>query len=243
MHPATQDRPALVSQDDQSSDTNVLSSDLNENPVPAATAQVVETDSASSSNSYAADNLTTLPTSAAPVDESAVADSALDAFIATVKNGQSGQIVGVYIPQVLELKVVQQPANNPAYVDATLGHITQFKLAAQHGAIGLLAHNYLAGALFFTLSAGQEVDVVYGDGAIRRYTILVLRHFQALNPLSTASNFVDLDHQDSNQISNSDLFYQIYGQGDRVVFQTCITANGNTSWGRLFVIATPVSQH
>jgi hypothetical protein len=41
------------------------------------------------------------------------------------------------------------------------------------------------------------------------------------------------------QLSSTDLFNQMYTGGNKVVFQTCIYANGNWSWGRLFVTATP----
>jgi len=163
----------------------------------------------------------------------------LDNFIATVKNGQPKQLVGVYVSKVLALKVAQQPANNQAYVTRTIGYATQFGLAAKYGATALLAHNYRSGALFFDLLAGQEVDLIYGDGAIRRYTISTLRHFQALRPTNPYSNFVDLDNG-GQQLLNADLFQQIYTSGDQVVFQTCIKAHGNVSWGRLFVIAKPV---
>ncbi len=183
------------------------------------------------------------PVSGAPLERPAAAIPTLDDFVATLKNGQASQVVGVYVPEVLALKVAQQPANNLAYVNESLGYATQFGLAAQYGTIGLLAHNYLSGALFFNLSAGQEVDVIYGDGSMRSYTILILRRFQALSPRDPASNFVDLDDNSGAQISNADVFQQIYAEGDRVVFQTCINANGNPSWGRLFVIATPISLH
>lgn len=186
-----------------------------------------------------ADNPTALPTTIASPTRFATATSTLNSFVANVKNGESGQVVGVYVPDVLALRVTQQPSNNLAYVSASAGNATQFRLAANYGTIGLLAHNYLSGALFFNLSVGQEVDIVYGNGAISRYVILTLRHFQALRPTDPASNFVDVDSNLGTQISNSDLFYQIY-TGNRVVFQTCINAHGNTSWGRLFVIATPI---
>ncbi len=210
------------------------SASSNENPAQAVVARVIETSSESVYGSP-----TALPASVAPLGQSAAVTETLQAFIANIKNGQAAQVVGVYIPQVLALRVAQQPLNNLAYVNTNPGYLTQFSLAAQYGTTGLLAHNYLAGAFFSTLSAGQEVDVIYGDGTLRRYRILILRHFQALNPTSPASNFVDLDNNSGAQISNADLFHQIY-VGDRVVFQTCINANGNTSWGRLFVIATPI---
>lgn len=182
--------------------------------------------------------LTTLsPTAVSPTQS--VNTLLLDRFVASVKNGQAGLVVGVYVPGALALRVRQQPANAPAYVSTSADEATQFRLAADYGAIGLLAHNYLSGALFFNLAVGQEVDIVYGNGAIHRYTIFALRHFQALRPTDPASNFVDIDNNQKTQISNSDLFHQIYSS-DRVVFQTCITKEGNTSWGRLFILAKPI---
>lgn len=178
---------------------------------------------------------------AMPIRQSTTDIMTLEEFAATVENGQAGQVVGVYVPDVLALPVVQQPADSPAYVTGNNGYITQFGLAAQYGTTGLLAHNYLSGALFFNLSAGQEVDVIYGDGFIRRYVISTTRHFQALNPSDPTSDFVDLDDDGGAHVSSAGLFDQIYAKGDQVVFQTCIDANGNPSWGRLFVIATPVS--
>jgi len=163
----------------------------------------------------------------------------LDIFVAAIKNGQPGQRVGVYVPEVLALRLGQQPPHNPAYVTQTRGYATQFGLAARYGATALLAHNYLSGALFFNLTPGQEVDIIYGDGALRRYTISTLHHFQALRPTNPYSNFLDLDHS-RPELSNAEVFRQIYSGGDRVVFQTCLQAHGNPSWGRLFVIAMPM---
>ena len=175
----------------------------------------------------------------APVARSAGGMPTLDNFVAAVKNRQPGQVVGVYVPRILALRVTQQPPNNPAYVSRQRGYATQFNVAANYDATALLAHNYLSGALFLNLAPGQEVDIIHGDGAVQRYLILIRRRFQAVNPTSLYSNFVDLDNGGA-QLSSTDLFYQIYAGGDRVVFQTCLTAHGNTSWGRLFVIATPL---
>ena len=36
------------------------------------------------------------------------------------------------------------------------------------------------------------------------------------------------------------LFDQVYGGSDQVVFQTCIEAQGNPMWGRIFVTADPI---
>jgi len=235
-------RPVSVSRSPSFSSDDTRSDDFSKKTAFTTATPIAETATMPVINSYLYVNPTatnarsTNPTPLAQLDIT----SRLNDFAATLKNGQDGRVVGVYILGVLSLKVTQQPSNNPAYVNANPGYVTQFNLAAQYGTIGLLAHNYLSGAFFFNLKTGQEVDIIYGDGTIRRYIIVILRHFQALSPLSTASDFVDIDKHSSDKISNTDLFYQIY-QGERVVFQTCITVNGNTSWGRLFVIATPIS--
>ncbi len=165
---------------------------------------------------------------------------ALDQFVATVKNDKTGVVTGVYVQDVLALRVVQQPGDLAIYVSLAQNAATQFHLAANYGTIGLLAHNYLAGQLFDGLTVGQTVSVVYGDGTVRAYAVNGIRHLQALSPLDPYSSFVDYENG-NRQLSSTELFNQIYAPGNRVVFQTCITRDGNMNWGRLFVIATPIT--
>lgn len=162
-----------------------------------------------------------------------------EAFIASVADGQAGVVRGVYVPSVLALPVRQQPADNPTYVSPEAGTATQFASAAALGVTGLLAHNYLAGAEFFKLAAGQDVQIVYGDGAVKLYRVTAIYRYQALDPYSPYSDFVDLSTGETKSVG--EVFTQVYTGGDHVTFQTCIANNGNPSWGRLFVIATPVN--
>lgn len=163
----------------------------------------------------------------------------LEEFTAFVVNADPTTIVGVYVCHVLALRVTQQPMDNPVYVSEDLGTATQFRLASAYGTIGLLAHNDRAGARFLNLMLGHEVDVVYGDGSIRRYLVSGIRHFQPLRPDDPYSDFNDLDNG-GDPVSSTQVFQQFFTGGDQVVFQTCISANGNYTWGRLFVIATPL---
>ncbi len=161
----------------------------------------------------------------------------LDQFVSVVAQGNANQVVGVYVPDTLALRVLQQPENNPAYVSTIQGSATQFRFAAQRGTTGLLAHNYLAGAEFANLELGAEVDVVMGDGAVKKYRVSKVEAYQALKPSSPFSDFVNLE---TGEKSNSTaVFNAVYGGGNVVVFQTCIEKDGELSWGRLFVIATP----
>lgn len=145
--------------------------------------------------------------------------------------------VAVYVPGVLELDVVQQPASNGLYVSEDPGAVTQFRLAQQRGSTGLLAHNYLAGQLFFELEDGDEVYVINGDGSYRKFVVYDIADFQAL----TVYDYRDLETQavlDQYQVVD-----RIYAaDGDRLVFQTCIEKNGALAWGRRFILARLVDE-
>ncbi len=159
-------------------------------------------------------------------------------FVASVTDGQAGVARGVYVAGVLALAIEQQPDGNSAYITAALDAVSQFQSAAYFGVTGLLAHNHLAGAQFFNLGLEQEINLVYGDGSFRAYRITAQHRFQALDPYNSNSNFVDLDT--GATFSALDVFNQMYTGGNHVTFQTCITQNGTPSWGRLFIIATPI---
>lgn len=163
----------------------------------------------------------------------------LNNFIVQVKTNQPGILTGVYVSDILALWVLPPRANEPLYVTIQPGAVTNSCGKSSCPSTGLLAHTLLSGALFFELSPNQEVDLIFGDGSVQRYHITSIRHFQALSPLGPYSSFIDLDTH-STPLSSTDVFMQTYGVARRVVFQTCITANGQLTWGRLFVIAEPM---
>ena len=158
-------------------------------------------------------------------------------FINLVENGNVGILSGVYIPDVLALPVVQQPAGDDGYVSGRNDEATQFAMASQYGNIGLLAHNYLSGQLFSRLEAGEEVRLVYGDGKVEYFVITEVLRYQALEPTSPWSSFRNLENDDI--LSTEQMFTRAYAGERHVTFQTCIESQGNASWGRLFVIAEP----
>jgi hypothetical protein len=162
-------------------------------------------------------------------------------FSKSVQNNQAGVLRGVYVPDVLAFPIVQQPVGTPGYVSLEDSQITQFSMPSQFGNVGLLAHNNLSGRFFSRLALGQEVRLVYGDGKVEYFVITQILQFQALNPTSPYSSFRDLSNVE--KLSAEQLFGKVY-RGDRhVTFQTCIEANGEPSWGRLFVIATPKPEY
>lgn len=162
----------------------------------------------------------------------------LKSFVANVKNGHT-DLTGVYASGIFAFKIMQQPSNNAAFVSTQPDALTQFRMALQYNTIGLLGHDYLAGASFFKLKLNQDIVLVKGDGSLKYYRIFEIKRYQALSPTSPYSRFVDLD--DKNQLSAEQLFYRIYGKGNTLVLQTCISTEKVSSWGRIFIIARPVA--
>ena len=160
-------------------------------------------------------------------------------FVVAVTNGQAKVVRGVYVPEILALPVLQQPEDDPGSVFQVDGVATQFRSAARNNVIGLLAHNYLAGASFSNLKIGQDVRIVYGNGRVNYFKINRLARFRAVLPGSQDESYVDL----SSNISYTaqDIFTMFYDGDAHVTFQTCIGQGDNSSWGRLFVVAIPVS--
>jgi hypothetical protein len=159
-----------------------------------------------------------------------------DQFVASLINGNSWQVVGVYVEGLMAFQVVQQPDSNPGYVSTQNNVVTYFTLVYRMtGNTGLLAHNYLAGIYYYELAPGQMVTLIYGDGRTEDYIVQVSQEYQALSPSSPTSNFVDL--YSGETLSSTDLFYRVYSGSSRTTFQTCIAQGNEDSWGRLFVIA------
>lgn len=158
-------------------------------------------------------------------------------FSKTVQNGQAGVLRGVYVPNVLALPVIQQPSGNAGYVSNNDGEATQFRMASQFGNVGLLAHNHLSGTLFSGLAVGQEIILVYGDGHTEHFVVKEVLKYQALQPNSPYSSFKNTNKDEV--LSAEQMFKRVYFGDRHVTFQTCIEAEGNLSWGRLFVIAIP----
>lgn len=166
----------------------------------------------------------------------------LKSFISQVKNGDRKALVGVYVPFKFAFPITQQPANDAVFVSTDPNLVTQFGMASRFNTVGLLAHNNLAGAAFYELQPGQNVYLVYGDGSLRSYVVKTIRHYQALDPTNTYSDFVDQDIT-GRQLTSAQLFKEMYGQPNQLVFQTCIQKDGEASWGRIFIDAAPTQYY
>jgi hypothetical protein len=95
----------------------------------------------------------------------------------------------------------------------------------------------MTGSNFPLLKKGGKFYLVYGDGLTATFTVTEILRYQALTSTSPTSDFVDL--KSGAKLSASKLFSKAYNHPGYVIFQTCIAANGNPAWGRMFVIAKP----
>lgn len=161
-------------------------------------------------------------------------------FAASVAiSGNPNLVAGIFARDLFAAPVVQQPAAAPGFVSRASDTATQFSMAATYGSVALLAHNDLLGESFFAIPVGKILTLVYGDGHARTYRVKQILRYQALTPNSPYSDFLDIDDPAADTISVETLFYKVYAQAGRLVLQTCIAANGDSSWGRIFIIAEP----
>jgi hypothetical protein len=168
-------------------------------------------------------------------------------FVSSVEDGDSG-LRGIYVNDVMAVRVVQQPDDNAGFVSAINGVVTQFKLAEKFGTIGLLAHNFASGSLFSKIKQADMVMAIYGDGKVAQYKVTTIYQFQALTPESATSNFSDLST--GEKLTSTALFNKIYRHQSAsndgktyLVLQTCIAKENESSWGRMFIVAEPVDQN
>ena len=145
---------------------------------------------------------------------------------------------GVSIHDGGSFPVVQQPPGDTNFVSKNDGEVTQFSSASRYGNIGLLAHNYLSGKTFSQLHIGAEIELAYSDGRVETFVIKEILRYKALDPKSPYSSFQNLDNEEE-VLTVGQMFDRAYEGGRHVTFQTCIAAEGNSSWGRLFIIAAP----
>jgi hypothetical protein len=145
-------------------------------------------------------------------------------FVGQVSDGESGLVRGIYAPGELALRIVQQPVGDATYIDTKEDTATQFQDASAYGAVGLLAHNLLAGRYFFGLKAGQALFLVYGDKSLKAYRVSAIADFQRLAPSDLRSDFVEL--ATGKEMSASLVFARFYQTSGDLTLQTCIAGAG-----------------
>lgn len=163
----------------------------------------------------------------------------LKSFVDSVENGRKDQLVGIYAPNVMAIQVVQQPLWDDLFVSTKTNVLTQFRMASKYGSVGILAHNTKSGVYFYNFKIGDRVLIIYGDGSAYIFMVDQIQQYQALSSRPPYYSFVDLTNPDI-ELTNAEIFYRTYGLGNVLVFQTCLSKDGNDSWGLTFVIAHPL---
>jgi len=159
------------------------------------------------------------------------------AFSRQVANGKPESVSGLYVAGVLALRVVQQPADNPGFISSEEGTATQFQRANQFGAIGLLAHNTLAGRDFLRLSPAEELVLIHGDGRAERFRVSQIVDYQRLTRADLRSDFLALDT--NSRYTADQVFTRFYQHAHRLTLQTCLARGDIADWGVHFVVADP----
>jgi hypothetical protein len=161
----------------------------------------------------------------------------------TAISSEAGTVLReISIKNAAALPVVQQPKGNTNYVSSKDGEVTQFASAALYGNIGLLAHNYLSGSSFSQLDVGHKVRLTYEDGKVKDFIVTEILRYQALDPKSPYSSFQNLSNE-NEILTVRQMFDRAYLGDHHLTLQTCIAADGISSWGRLFIIASPKSEY
>lgn len=142
------------------------------------------------------------------------------------------------LPSGKRLPVVAQPENQPAYVSEAFDTLTFFSQSIRDNVIGLLAHNELIDEEFLGLAPGSEVTLEWWDGSRVRYRIREEQLYQALEPLAPKTDFVNL--VDGEKLTAGALYYRVYTGEHHLTLQTCIEREGESKWGRRFLIGEPV---
>ncbi len=158
-------------------------------------------------------------------------------FSRRVVNGQPGSLCGLYVAGILALRVVQQPTDDPGYISSEDGTATEFQRADLFDAVGLLAHNTLAGRDFFKISEGQELTLIYGDGRAKYFHVSEIADYQRLTLADLRSDFLALDS--SRKQTADQVFARFYQQAHRLTLQTCLRRGDITDWGVHFIVADP----
>jgi len=159
----------------------------------------------------------------------------LTQFISTVANGNS-QITGVYVENLMATPVVQQPPGNYEFISNDPNTITQFMLTTPE-VTGLLAHNFLAGKLFFNINIGDSIFIIDGYGGVDEYWVVEIDSYQ-VTKIDGVVKYVDI--HEYQELDTAQLFAKYYMGEKHLTLQTCIAKDGDPVWGRLFITAIPV---
>jgi hypothetical protein len=162
----------------------------------------------------------------------------LEEFISQVASGQNSAWRGLYAEGKFIARILQQPPGNYSFISLEADVLTQYMLA-EEDVVGLLAHNTHAGQYYFLLSLEDQFYLIADNATTQLYQVHQIDRYQALQPNSNTSDYRNL--QTGEILTTAQIFARYYMGDPHVTLQTCIAQNGQANWGRLFVVARPVS--
>lgn len=143
--------------------------------------------------------------------------------------------MGVYVPGVMALPVIRQPEDNSLFVSAKSSVLTQFSEAAANGILGILAHNFLAGGLFYNIDLGQDIWIIEGVNEFKHYKVSRIEQYQRIHNTNAPDEYIDLTTNE--ELSTPEVFARYYAGEHRLTLQTCLEKDGDGDWGLTFIVA------
>lgn len=142
----------------------------------------------------------------------------------------------LYVPGIMDFRVVQQRSGNYGYVSTRKDTLTQFSITDRE-VIGLLAHNHLAGQYFYELMQGDLLTVFGSQQTQLHFRITHIIKLRALDPQSYHSEFEDL--RTGRIMTAKEVFQRFYTGFPHLTLQTCVELDGVMNAGRMFIVAIP----
>lgn len=162
-------------------------------------------------------------------------NESLSELIARLVNRQDLFQLGVYVPGVMALPVIQQPVDNNLFVSTKGSVLTQFNEASMNGILGILAHNFLAGGLFYEIGLGEDIWIVKGIDTFTHYRVSSIEQYQRVKKAGAPDEYIDLSTNE--ELSTREVFSRYYDGEHHLTLQTCLERNGDGDWGLTFIVA------
>lgn len=144
--------------------------------------------------------------------------------------------------------IVQQPPGQEEYVDPNYDVITEFSELSEEEekqARWFLAHiQGKAGQEIAQLRQGMRIRFEMEGGEVQEYEIAGVVRYQATEPNSSTAPLIEVNENLETigiPLSNRAVKRGLFGLANGgIILQTCIENGGNSSWGRIFVVAQPL---
>lgn len=163
------------------------------------------------------------------------ANESLSELINRLTSRQDLFQLGIYVPGVMALPVIQQPENNSLFVSTKRSVLTQFNEANANGILGLLAHNFLAGGLFYNIGLGQDIWIIEDIDTFKHYRVSSIEQYQRVKKAGAPDEYIDLNTNE--ELSTREVFSRYYAGEHHLTLQTCLEREGDGDWGLTFIVA------